>query len=362
MGHFERTALVLSFCLLFSYATHANSQSQGNVSSVVKATIDSVVLIVVSDANGQPFAEGSGFIASSDGKVVTNHHVIDGAHSAIVKLNNGAFFVVDGVLADDRDHDVAVLKVSGNKLPTLRLADSDSLTAGDHVIAIGSPLGLENSVSDGIVSGFRKDPNGRSWIQTTVPTSHGNSGGPLLTMDEKVAGIITWKATGGENLNFAVPSKVISSLLTNTTLRPLGSVPSQGSAALPENSSSSSPPIQMGERVWTSLTAGFDYKIRISNNYVYVRWVNLPAELHSTNAFITFEFKKSGDKWVGRKIMNMPFRNGRSQKWCRTELNAEIDEITNSRIEGRGEGFLAYNAEKCLPEKVEWRRFTWIPK
>jgi serine protease Do len=102
-----------------------------------------------------------------------------------VKLNNGSFFPVEGILADDSDRDIAVIKVRGKNLPVLTIADSDLLAAGDHVVAIGSPLGLENSVSDGIISGFREDEKGRSWVQTTAPISHGNSGGPLLTMDEK---------------------------------------------------------------------------------------------------------------------------------------------------------------------------------
>jgi len=197
-------------------------QRQLSVSEVVKTSVGSVVLIVVSDENGKPTAEGSGFIASSDGKIVTNHHVIAGAHSAVVKLDNGAFFVVDGVIADDPARDIAVLKVSGKNLPTLTLADSDVISPGDHVVAIGSPLGLENSISDGIVSGFREDSSGRSWIQTTAPVSHGNSGGPLLTMEAKVAGVVTWKASEGENLNFALPSKLIVGFLSGSTVQPLG--------------------------------------------------------------------------------------------------------------------------------------------
>lgn len=103
------------------------------------------------------------------------------------------------MIADDTSHDIAVLKVSGKNLPALSLADSNGISAGDHVVAIGSPLGLENSVSDGIVSGFREDGKGRNWLQTSAPVSHGNSGGPLLTMDGKVVGVVTWKATEGEN-------------------------------------------------------------------------------------------------------------------------------------------------------------------
>src|ERR1700732_699332 len=87
---------VCAIVCLISFTDKTFAQSQRNVSEVVKATVDAVVLIVVNDDNGKPIAEGSGFITSSDGKIVTNHHVIAGARSAIVKLNNGAFFAVDG--------------------------------------------------------------------------------------------------------------------------------------------------------------------------------------------------------------------------------------------------------------------------
>lgn len=190
------TSILLLACSIVTAA--AAQQHQLTVSEVVKSSIDSVVLIVVNDDHGNPSAEGSGFIASPDGKIVTNHHVIAGAHSAIVKLNNGAFFEVDGILADDPDADIAIIKVAGKNLPYLQLASTDSISVGDHVVAIGSPLGLENTVSDGIVSGFRDDGKGHSWIQTTAPASHGNSGGPLLTMDAKVAGVVTWKANAGK--------------------------------------------------------------------------------------------------------------------------------------------------------------------
>src|SRR5437773_10889986 len=203
-------AMFLVFFLTTLLAPSAlGLQSSGDVSQLVKSSIDAVVLIVVNDASGKSVLEGSGFLVSSDGRIVTNHHVIAGASSATVKLNNGAFFPVEGIIADDPEHDLALIKVPGKNLPYLGLGDSDSLTVGQRVLAIGSPLGIENSVSDGIVSGFRKFEDGKNWIQTTAPASHGNSGGPLLVMDGKVAGVLTWKAGAGENLNFAVPSKLI---------------------------------------------------------------------------------------------------------------------------------------------------------
>jgi len=223
MGHrVVAITTFISLLIVFLVARAAAQEHQLTVSDVVKASINSVVLIVVSDESGRPSAEGSGFIASPDGKIVTNHHVIAGAHSAIAKLNNGAFFEVAGVLADDPEHDIAVVKVTGKNLPYISLAGADSVSVGDHVVAIGSPLGLENTVSDGIISSFRDDDKGHSWIQTTAPVSHGNSGGPLLTMDAKVAGVVTWKATNGENLNFAVPSKIVSVALTSSSVQPFG--------------------------------------------------------------------------------------------------------------------------------------------
>ena len=98
---------------------------------------------------------GSGFLVSADGEIVTNYHVIKDAHSAIVKLSNGAFFRVNGVLASDADKDLAIIKVDGKNLPFLTLGEIDKLHVGDHVVAIGSPLGFEGTVSDGIVSALR---------------------------------------------------------------------------------------------------------------------------------------------------------------------------------------------------------------
>ena len=181
----------------------------------MKRTSGAVVQIVVSDQAGNEISLGSGVIVSADGKIVTNYHVIKAAHSAVAKLANGSFFPVEGVLAVDVDKDLALLKVEGKTLPFLNLESTRSLQVGDHVVAIGSPLGLEGTVSDGIVSALRDEVPGKSWIQTTAPVSHGNSGGPLLSMDGYVVGVITWgiNLQQGENLNFAIPSDEVKSLM-----------------------------------------------------------------------------------------------------------------------------------------------------
>ena len=358
----------LAVCLTFILIPSGSPQSSADMSQLVKASIDAVVLIVVSDANGKPVLEGSGFLVSSDGRVVTNHHVIANASSATVKLNNGAFFPVEGIISDDPDHDLALIKVPGKNLPFLSLEDSDSLTAGQHVLAIGSPLGLENSVSDGIVSGFRKFEDGKNWIQTTAAASHGNSGGPLLVMDGKVAGVLTWKAGEGENLNFAAPSKLIVPLLANSKVEPLGTA---------SNTVATAPTGMSRETVWTSLLSGRDYKLRVDGDYVYTEWVNLPTQLQTTTAFMRSELKKDGDKWVGKARSYLPYgfkssyadfwttgqRMGTENvNWCTREVQFEIDRITETRIEGRSLSSKSFDAKKCKPGKLEWQSFTWIPK
>jgi hypothetical protein len=345
------------------------NQSSADLSQLVKASIDAVVLIEVSDANGKPASEGSGFLVSADGRIVTNHHVIAGASSATVKLNNGAFFPVEGIIADDTEHDLAVIKVPGKGLPFLSLEDSDSLTVGQHVLAIGSPLGLENSVSDGIVSGFREFEDGKNWIQTTAAASHGNSGGPLLVMDGKVAGVLTWKAGEGENLNFAAPSKLIVPLLANSTVQPLGTnSKTAGTSSTGLNK----------QKVWTSLASGRDYRLRIEGDYIYAEWVDLPTQLQTTTAFMSSELKREGDKWVGKARSYLPYafkssyadfwttgqRMGTENvNWCTVEVQFEIDKITETRIEGRSLSSSLFDAKKCKSGgKMGWKRFTWIPK
>jgi len=346
------------FAIAFAQAAQPQSSQQTSVdvSEIVKSSIDAVVLIVVSDASGKPILEGSGFLVTSDGRIVTNHHVIAGATSATVKLNNGAFFPVEGLIADDPEHDLAVIKVNGKNLPHLSLHESDNLALGQHVLAIGSPLGLENSVSDGIISGFRKDEKGVNWIQTTAPASHGNSGGPLLVMDGNVIGVLTWKAGAGENLNFAVPSSSILPLLRNSTVQPLSTAAKPLTASLVANK----------ERIWTSMTSGRDFKLRVDGDYMYTEWVNLPPQLQTTSAFMRSELKKDGDKWVGkvRSLLPYDYKTWAVQdvKWCTVETQFEIDKLTETRIEGRGMRAKSFDAKKCRLGELEWQSFTWIPK
>ncbi|MGC2331090.1 MAG: trypsin-like peptidase domain-containing protein, partial [Candidatus Acidiferrales bacterium] len=159
----------------------------------------------MSDKDGQPIAQGTGFLVSRDGRILTNYHVIAEGSSAVVKLPDGAFFLVDGVLAFDKTRDVALIKAHGENFRTLALGNSAHLQVGDEVVAIGSPEGLESTVSNGIVSAMRTLEEKGKVLQITAPISHGSSGGPLFNMAGEVVGITSSGIEEGENLNFAVP-------------------------------------------------------------------------------------------------------------------------------------------------------------
>jgi serine protease Do len=151
---------------------------------------------------------GSGFITSSDGFVLTNAHVVEGADEVIVTLTDRREFKAR-VLGADKRSDVAVLKVDATNLPFLKTGDSAKIRVGEWVIAIGSPFNLENSVSAGIISAKARDTGDYlPLIQTDVAVNPGNSGGPLINMRGEVVGINSQIATlsGGYNgISFAVP-------------------------------------------------------------------------------------------------------------------------------------------------------------
>jgi len=151
---------------------------------------------------------GSGFIVSNDGYILTNAHVVDGADSIYVTLTDKREFKAKLVGADKRT-DVAVVKVEAKDLPTVPVGDSNKLRVGEWVVAIGSPFGLENTVTAGIVSAKGRDTGDYlPFIQTDVAVNPGNSGGPLINMRGEVVGInsMIYSQTGGfMGISFAIP-------------------------------------------------------------------------------------------------------------------------------------------------------------
>ena len=173
-------------------------------------------------------SSGSGFIISADGYILTNAHVVEEADEITVRLIDKREFKAK-ILGTDRRSDIALLKISANGLPVVILGDSSKLEVGEWVVAIGSPFGFSNSISQGIVSAKGRSLPGESivpFIQTDVPINPGNSGGPLFNMNGEVVGInsqIYSRSGGYMGLSFAIPidlaMKVKDELLKHGTVR-----------------------------------------------------------------------------------------------------------------------------------------------
>ena len=216
--------------------TVSNSEPTANTSAlsvgdIYRRSYKSVVEITVTTSDQRtPFgaqreeAQGSGFVYDDEGNIVTDQHVVDGATSISVRFWNGETYKAE-VVGTDASTDLAVLKVDApaSLLQPLALADSNDVAVGDTAVAIGSPFGLEDTVTSGIVSALHRQmtsPNGFTIddaIQTDAAINHGNSGGPLLNAEGKVIGItsqIESDSGGNDGVGFAIPSNTVKSIVS----------------------------------------------------------------------------------------------------------------------------------------------------
>ncbi len=182
--------------------------------NIAKKTLESTVLVVAEDAEGEIIGIGSGFFVR-EGLIATNQHVIDEAAIIGVRMvNQEHFHPIDSVAAQDAEQDLALLIVSSLNAPALPLGDSDALQIGEPIYAVGNPIGfLEGTFSDGLVSGIRGALPDSKLIQMTAPISEGSSGGPVLNAKGEVVGVSTAEIALGQNLNFAVPSNALKKLI-----------------------------------------------------------------------------------------------------------------------------------------------------
>jgi S1-C subfamily serine protease len=180
---------------------------------IAKRVSPSVVVIQGKTDSGDVL--GSGFIVSKDGKIVTNLHVIRDMKSATVQLANGEIFDSLSVLATDERRDLAIIKIAGFNLAVLQLGNSDTLTVGEPVVVVGSPLGLDATVTAGVLSGIRDTGEGFKVLQTDAAVNHGNSGGPLVNANGLAVGVVSFilRSDFAQGLNFAIPINLVHGLL-----------------------------------------------------------------------------------------------------------------------------------------------------
>ncbi len=212
--------------------TKAVSDDKSIARRVYDGASDSIAYITADMQQGQ--ATGTGFTVSSDGLIVTNAHVVDGATQVSVKLGTGGTTQPAQVVGVDASRDLALLKVDtgGAKLKALELGDSASVGVGDSTFAIGNPYGLDHTLTTGVVSALHREiqaPDGTTIpdvIQTDAAINPGNSGGPLLNTGGQVIGVNSQIVSGGSNgsepggnvgIGFAIPTSTVKTFLSEAT-------------------------------------------------------------------------------------------------------------------------------------------------
>lgn len=193
----------LASCAVFGIA-----QGESPATKIYESSKDSVFLVYLDDTNGAPTALGSAFVVAPH-LLITNAHVVDAGKPV---LSVGPVRVPLTLVRIDRQHDLALMSVALDLTSKPLPLASGVASPGDQVFAIGSPEGLENTISQGIVSGLRKIGD-QDLIQVTSPISHGSSGGPLLSIRGEVMGVAVGMLENGQNLNFAVPVRYVRALM-----------------------------------------------------------------------------------------------------------------------------------------------------
>jgi len=336
---------------------------------IVKKLAPAVVL--VKGTTGSDTVLGSGFVLSADGKIATNLHVIRDLKSGGVQLSSGEVFDSFSVLAFDQRKDLAIIQIAGFDLTVVELGNSNETKPGESVVAIGSPRGLQGTVTAGVVSALRDDPLGQGFklIQTDVAINPGNSGGPLVNAKGQVIGVVTAKLRGSENLNFAVPINYVRGMLNNLQ-KPMTLDAMRASAGTTADVfTSTGYPTN-----WKSLTSGNRFQVKFQGEYVYAEPLLSDEQRQNAqrwHAFSIDELRKQGDRYVGM------FRNGGTCQYrtlgnvvkynqCKFERQIEFLSVKPDRIEGRinqppvGAKF---DCKKCtFSEPEAWQNFTWIPE
>jgi len=223
---FKNTILLAGFVILMvagcgKYAAETEVPTRYMI-PLVKKIQPAIVTIVAYDVNRNVTNQGSGFFVDKKGHLITNYHVLDGAYAADVKTFDGAKHPIEVVVAENKLSDLIKVRV---KIPEGAVhwvvVTETEPSIGERVMVVGTPMGLEQTVSEGIVSAVRELPVVGKVFQLSAPISPGSSGSPVVNMNGNVIGVVSFQAVKGQNLNFAVTGKGILALKQNETLKTL---------------------------------------------------------------------------------------------------------------------------------------------
>lgn len=266
-------------------ATAAQTESQLLDIAKLAANIrPAVALLSIYDDKGKLVKTGTAFFTSRDGRLVTNWHVIEGAVRATAKLENGATYTVTGIHNFSADRDLALLQAEATDVPFLTVSRNPLPQVGTRIAVIGSPLGLEGTVSEGIISGQRALSKKDHWLQMTAPVSPGSSGSPVVDRNGEVLGVATFLIRESQALNFARPAEYVAQLVESTSAdaepKPLWTRSSQ-----PQNPATAD-----------SDFAAVDKALAENDAITALKLLNTLALKHSEEAILWFKFGYAYDK------------------------------------------------------------------
>jgi tetratricopeptide (TPR) repeat protein len=194
-------------------ATVGYSVAETNFTETVKKIRPAVVTVVVYDANHHATGIGSGFFIDKYGHMITNYHVIDGKYAAEVRTVDGNSYPIAMVVADNKAVDLVkvLVDIPREKVKWIKISE-DLPSIAEQIMVVGSPMGLEQTVSEGIVSSIREIPSVGEFFQMSAPISPGSSGGPVINLKGEVIGVTTFQFVRGQNLNFAIAGNSVQKL------------------------------------------------------------------------------------------------------------------------------------------------------
>jgi serine protease Do len=209
----KRYSLATCSTLIWLAVFSAISSAQDTLPSLVKRIEPAVVQIITYDHRGEKRGQGSGFFVSAQGEILTNRHVLERAFEAQVKTADGKMYAIKSIVGEDQDADLLKFTIDAAApalpyLPVIAIPPEK----GERVMTVGSPLGLEQTLSDGIVAAIRDIPGSGKVIQITAPISPGSSGSPVVNMRGEVIGVAAFYLVKGQNLNFAIPGERIAAM------------------------------------------------------------------------------------------------------------------------------------------------------